>query len=308
MKKEIKNEKPISVARFLVESYYDHQRVRLETYNRVRAIVIQKYGGKKKTKEKFAKEFADKDLSKKLEKLSKRKSLTAEEKAKVLQLKDIMDTTADLESAFTKAISTEVKQEQIWKEWLKDVKGVGPILGGCLVSWLGYAEQSNTVSQLWAYCGLGVGYYKAECEKGHKYLLSGEPNGRTCWTLSEGAEGVCGAKFKTLERVSGEVIRRMKGYKLGYSPRLKTLCWKISDSFVKVKGPYRNAYDNAKKYYQNRKDLKGESKGHIHAMAKRKAVKLFLSHYYAKGREMKGLDVRDPYPIEKQGHKRHIKP
>jgi len=49
-------------------------------------------------------------------------------------------------------------------------------------------------------------------------------------------------------------------------------------------------------------------KGHIDAMARRKAVKLFLSHLWVKWRGIEGLPVTDPYVIEKLGHKTKIDP
>jgi hypothetical protein len=35
--------------------------------------------------------------------------------------------------------------------------------------------------------------------------------------------------------------------------------------------------------------------GHLHARAKRKAVKILLSHYWVKAREARGLSVTVPY-------------
>jgi hypothetical protein len=133
--------------------------------------------------------------------------------------------------------------------------------------------------------------------------------------------------------------RRTKGKTLPYNSRLKVLCWKIGESFVKVSGKegavygqfyasfkadeinrnetgrYREAAARelaSKKFSDNatkKRLLEGKlSDGHLHSRAKRRAVKLFLSHYYLKGREYRGLPVREPYAIVIQGHDGMIEP
>ena len=112
--------------------------------------------------------------------------------------------------------------------------------------------------------------------------------------------------YAGLHVIDGAAARRKKGEKANWNSRLKTLCWKIGESFVKTKGGYRGEYDKAKAYYQQvHSDY---TKGHIHAMAKRKAVKLFLSHYWHVKRELAGLSTQAPYAIAKLGHTTYIEP
>jgi hypothetical protein len=59
--------------------------------------------------------------------------------------------------------------------------------------------------------------------------------------------------------------------------------------------------DEGKKYPIIIKE-EGVSSGHIFAMAKRKAAKVFLFHFYEAWRTLEGLPVRPPYVIEKLGH------
>jgi hypothetical protein len=134
--------------------------------------------------------------------------------------------------------------------------------------------------------------------------------------------------------------RKVKGQKLPYNARLKTLIWKTGESFVKVSGKEgatygklyaefkteeikRNEagqYREAAKRELATKKFKAEdsvtkqrltegklSDGHLHSRAKRRAVKIFLSHYWVKGREARGLDVRAPYSIAVLGHDGEIK-
>ena len=50
------------------------------------------------------------------------------------------------------------------------------------------------------------------------------------------------------------------------------------------------------------------SDAHLHARAKRRTVKMFLSHYWAKGREELGLPVPGPYAGDILGHSGIIEP
>jgi hypothetical protein len=131
-----------------------------------------------------------------------------------------------------------------------------------------------------------------------------------------------------------------KGQKRPFNASLKTLCWKLGESFVKVSA---NPNDFYGQIYLQRKDLETERneagsyadscaeilkkknfskstdaykayitgklpKGHIHARAKRYAVKLFLSHLHEVWRKHEGLPVPDTYPIAHLGHVHKIDP
>jgi len=51
-----------------------------------------------------------------------------------------------------------------------------------------------------------------------------------------------------------------------------------------------------------------ESKGHAENRAMRKSVKIFLSHYWVIGRQLKGLDTKPPYVHAKLKHDNYIEP
>lgn len=128
-----------------------------------------------------------------------------------------------------------------------------------------------------------------------------------------------------------------KGQKRPFNAALKTLCWKIGESFVKVKGKETDIYG---KIYEQRKILEEEynnsgqykdqaaeyiksfpahaqkaiylkgmlPQGHLHSRAKRYAVKLFLAHLHEVWRRHEGLDVPAPYAIAILGHAHKIEP
>jgi hypothetical protein len=47
---------------------------------------------------------------------------------------------------------------------------------------------------------------------------------------------------------------------------------------------------------------------HLHARSKRRAVKIFLAHFWTIGREARGLAVREPYSKRILGHDGIIEP
>ena len=130
-----------------------------------------------------------------------------------------------------------------------------------------------------------------------------------------------------------------KGEKRHYNTKLKTLCWKIGESFVKVSGregahygkvylvrkereAARNAMgefkEQAAEILQNKNigketdAFKAYSEGklppaHIHARAKRYAVKLFLSHWHYVAFESEyGIPPERPYILTKPEHSEHF--
>lgn len=103
--------------------------------------------------------------------------------------------------------------------------------------------------------------------------------------------------------VDGESERRKKGQKLGYNAGLKKTCYLIGSSFLKANSPYRREYDEAKTYYQtNRLDWTPK---HVDMAARRKMVKIFLSHLWTEWRTRRGLPVRDPYAMQVLNHDGH---
>jgi hypothetical protein len=124
-----------------------------------------------------------------------------------------------------------------------------------------------------------------------------------------------------------------------WNASLKTLCWKIGESFVKVSTNEKDIYGRVyleRKEYEQKKNLAGDYKeqaaagaarvskktesyksyiqgllpdGHIHSRAKRYAVKLFLAHFHHVAYEVKfGTPPKKPYIIEHGGHTHYIAP
>lgn len=129
-----------------------------------------------------------------------------------------------------------------------------------------------------------------------------------------------------------------RGQKRPWNASLKTLCWKMGESFVKVKsredGYYGRVYESRKAFEieQNKSGAYGDQAdamlvavpkhkqaatykkrilpdSHIHMRAKRYAVKLFLAHWHEKAFEHEYQRKPPlPYVIEHLGHGHYIAP
>ena len=124
--------------------------------------------------------------------------------------------------------------------------------------------------------------------------------------------------------------RRRGGGKLEYNSQLRSMCWRLGSSLLRANGKFYDYYLKEKdKYYQRyenqrvkivpatslpKKDGKRYepdnmmTEGHIHNMALRKEIKLFLACLWLVWREAEGLPLTKPYAIGKLGHKKYIDP
>ena len=101
--------------------------------------------------------------------------------------------------------------------------------------------------------------------------------------------------------------RLEKGEKAPYNIRLKTNCFLVGESFIKCNSPYRRLYDEAKAFYETAHP--DWTPGHRHNAARRKMIKLWLSHLWVIWRTLEGLPVSDPYIIAgDNNHHRYIGP
>lgn len=250
--------------RLIIDSFYSIQHLRIEIGNRMKMLV---------------RDYPEE---------------VTEEKAGELH-EMISGNLIRTEKEIEKRVRVFIKPLPLYQLWLKPhVKGIAELLGGALIAAIEDIGKFDTVSKLWIYCGIGL---KPALDKEGNPLLDGDGN------------------------ILYEIQRKKKGEKINYSPFLKTLCWKIGESFVKTgtRGFYGDMY---KKYKERetrkqaragvqivaegdaqklrKEGKKAIGKAHIHNRARRKAVKLFLSHLWEVWREIEGLPTRVPYVIEHQ--------
>jgi len=187
------------------------------------------------------------------------------------------------EDRLSKEISNILEYHPLWNDWLKYVKGVGKFWTACIIAWIDDISRFPNVSKLWKYSGYAV--------------------------------------------IDGVGQRKRRGQRPSFNIKLKALFYKIGVNLLKAHSVYSEIYEKAKKYYSGRKDIleyhkkKAEEsekesvklslagyKNHIHMMALRRMIKIFISHVWYVWRKGEGLEVKKPYPIDILGHSDYIYP
>lgn len=220
-----------------------------------------------------------------------------------------------------------VKKSPIWDEFFENIKGIGPCLSTSLMAEIRDIGRFDTISALWAYIGLIAEYYKLECtKKGKKHnLIMSSNKHKTCQVFKNKKKELCNTPLKVIEKITGKSPKRETGYHYFFNSRLKMICWKVAGQLVKQGDPfYRGIYDKAKILYQNKAKADGLeiisateisdkedktkyiSKDHVDNRAKRKLVKIFISHLWEAWRLSENMAIRKPYVIEKMGHTGYI--
>lgn len=239
--------------------------------------------------------------------------------------------------AWTDASTTSV--------WAKGICGIGPVIAAGLLAHIDI-RQAPTAGHIWNFAGLNPTQHWLGAEKSKRELAAAFAEDGS----AEGAVPTMAAKLgcrpDTLIRWSttdkdGEPVPMTRSRlekacaRRPWNAKLKVLCWKIGESFVKVQN---NANDYYGRFYRERKALeigrndRGEfaeqaaqkladsrigkdteaygwySQGklppaHIHARVCRWTVKLFLSHWHEKRYwEEYGVAPPIPYAIGILGH------
>ena len=196
-----------------------------------------------------------------------------------------LDQSSRLEKQVARALDAYSGGDPLG-QWARSIVGIGPVISAGLLAHI-EIEKAPTVGHIWRFAGL-------------------DP---------------------TLEWKKGE--------KRPFNAALKTLCWKVGESFVKVSGHEEDIYGKvwaARKATEEARNAAGNFAGqaaaklekfrigkateafghyssghlppaHVHARAKRYAVKLFLAHYHEAGyRIMYGKAPPKPYAIDHLGH------
>lgn len=244
--------------RFLVRTMYSFQKNRIQTSNRLQ---------KRKDGENQA---IPEGQESQLDALS------------VLDMVDILDNAKDLEKKLNKKIEQAVKGIPIYEEFLKTVKGCGPVMSAVLISEIDI-EEATTRSKIWQYAGLNPAMVRGKKRKGDETVL-------------------------TDTMIRGDKLTA--GFVAPYNTFLKSkLLGVLADCFIKSKSPYTDYYYNMKERlknssneYKEGKKWSEETDAHINNAAKRYMVKMFLGDLYEKWRELEGLEVRKGYQEEYLGH------
>ena len=192
--------------------------------------------------------------------------------------KKVLKSMELLEKEIIKGMEQELEKYKIWK-WLEGIRGISAATAAGLIAYIKDIKEFDSISNLWSYFGFGV--------------------------------------------IEGKAPKMKSGETGGYNVKARALvAGIIADNFIKSKSPYKKIYDEEKtkqlaigykegelfaKYGKPYK--KGDTKLkllHAHNRAKRKMVKIFLSHLWLKWRELEGLPMTEPYAIAILKHKDKI--
>ncbi|HEX2189265.1 MAG TPA: hypothetical protein VHG51_10230 [Longimicrobiaceae bacterium] len=269
--------------RVLVDAYEQVQRLRLQTGERLRAV-LQGRDGSPPRGPALPDQPAD----------TLQRIRRGECDGPVPFLGRLYRRLHEEERALLAALETELAGHPAWP-WLGRVRGIGPSLAGRLLARLD-VERAATPSSFWAYCGLatvpGRAYRCDPCG-----LRASFPEGYrvTGGHQALGRRGPCPGTLRDTGDPDARVAqpRAPRGAGRDYNPGAKAACYLAGVSFLKAGGPY------ADRYRAERARLDAERPGWTgkrkHLGALRKTEKLFLSHLWRVWREAAELPVVPPY-------------
>ena len=196
--------------------------------------------------------------------------------------------------------------------WLRGNKGIGERLAGMLIGLIDI-RRADTVSALWRYAGFAVvcgapavaGKVTTEMvdavDDDGQAIKRRQP--KLC-RLQFGLNGLC----PTHGKAPGVSEQRRKGVKLAYNIKLKKTCFLLARSFLLFQTPvYYQEYVRAKEFYIAERPTWPDGRRDL--AARRRAIKLFLSHLWTTWRTAEGLPVGEPYAFAKlEGHTKYITP
>ena len=309
--------------RYFVEIHEDAQKMRMNTMNRL-GMSLTEY----KEHKKAIKEAEKNGIPIQMDEFTEASMI-------------VIDTLMALEygeprkNSIPKMMENQILNYPI-SEWIMQQRGISTLLAAGLISYIEPIERFDNISKLWAYCGYGV---MDVCQDCGKRVIAIEKRGDWITHVAERLKSqsdkkkdakpsknmepylkkadamMCHCSKPAIKQVGQ---RKLAGSLLDFNPRLKTICWKCGNQFMKQGDLYKDVYQKARANYENRPDLKAEMEsrkgglskgtGRIHAMAMRKTVKLFLSHLWVTWRKQNGLPVTMPYVFDVMGHSKYIAP
>jgi len=199
------------------------------------------------------------------------------------------------EEEMLEQLRVSMGERPVWNNWLNEVQGMGLVLA-------------------------------AQVTGGFETAL--EP-GETLGSHFKGASQMIAFAGLDVDPKTGKAWKRVKGEKLRYNAMLRSvLIGRVGSSFLKqnpAKSGYRRLYDQQKARLIKRFEKEGAkivpssklpknsegkryepkgiiSEGHLHQMALRATVKIFVHHFWEEVRRSEGLPCGLPYVIDVLGH------
>lgn len=270
--------------RWIADAYEQAQRVRIESGERIRAIV----------------QGRDERTGAGRERAEAGKMLVAirrgEDDGPVVLLGRTYRRHWEAEQELRRAMNTALAEHPAWP-WLSQVKGIGATLAAKLLARLDVSRAPHP-SSFWSYCGLatvpGVEYRCTTCGLRTSYPVryrvkpvhTRPDDGTTCagqLTQGRGPE----------QNIRVAQPRPASGEKASYDQYAKKVCYLIGVSFVRSKSAYGEFYRRERQRLAEERP--GWTTGRLHYAALRKTEKLFLAHLWVVWRRVAGLPIEAPY-------------
>lgn len=279
----------------VVQGFYDLQKLRISTGNRIVASIYAKMGVEPGEKLEDGLSVKEQKLLKQIEAEYRRvtdgvivKRGTLREHFKNPDVLISNQSEFALAESYVTLMMMETSQERhikkvlegfpIWTDFLLGIKGVGPLMGGVIISKLD-PHKAKYPSSFWKFCGLDVG-----------------PDGK--------GRGKYTAHLEEREYTAKDGTTKIK-MGLTYDPWIKSkLIGVLAASFLKCKSPkYSQLYADYKNRLKNR-DPEDRPVIH-HKRALRYIIKIFLLDLWEVWRAQEGLPVPGPYHVVKLGLSKH---
>ncbi len=202
-------------------------------------------------------------------------------------LVDAFQDSKDTEEALVKSLKRELKGIKVYDDFLKNVKGVGPMMAAVIIAEYDI-HKAHTISAMNQFTGLNPGMVYGRKKSGENIVVTD--------TLIKGD-------------------KLTAGFLSPYNVRLRTkMIGVLAPSFIKSKSPYSKFYYDYKERLKNKETMiEGRDKAwnetsdlHRHNAAMRYMIKCFIRDLYYVWRESEGLPTRCPYEEEYLGRKHHI--
>ena len=229
-----------------------------------------------------------------------------------------------LESQVKRALGAWSDSRLLGK-WCQSIIGIGPVISAGLIAHIDITK-APTVGHIWSFAGLDP---RSEWKKGEKRPWNGALK-TLCWKVGESFVKVSGnakslygqlyvkrKEYEVEQNLTGKLCDQAKAklekYKIGKTT--DAYLWYAGCLSLEAAQEIRSLGTDATP--AKLKALAGEPgsglrmlpPAHLHARAKRWAVKLFLSHYHAEAYyQHYGAKPPNPYPIEHMGHVHWIAP
>jgi hypothetical protein len=274
--------------RWLADAYQQAQRVRIQTGERMRAVLQGRtaVGG-------LAGTTSDEtpDAAAQLKKIA-----DGRWDGPIPLLGQTYRRHWEAESALAAGMERCLGRHPCWP-WLSRVRGIGPVLACKLLARLDPVA-ADTPSAFWAYCGLatvpGVEYRCATCGAVASFPTDYKVTGSH---TRPGGKRLCSG---ALERARGpdEGVRvaqpkPRRGERAGYDRHAKQVCYLIGTSFLKSRGAYAEQYRTEKALLERTRSDWSAARRHLAAL--RKVEKLFLAHLWLVWRSALGMPLTTPY-------------